>query len=774
MVTLLFQDVSSQEKHFLFTKKSCCSGTAPTTQIPQLNSEHWQKTLREAAYQSIMRHVDFMGTLDDRLNRDHELWTKIKQARFKEQFQPYTDDSNEVRSGILIERKRRNGQYEFRQSDKRIYDCSDSTCKSNNNSLVALWRVRKTQDPYGLWIRVKLPHSYQEQPIEDVYEYNVKYGLKHLNSKTEPNPTTKQLLHERNIKMMDRIDVRFPDDVQELLRIKPIINQAYSKHYPTTSQRNLINYAPKESTKHHADVGTVIATGPEGYRHIIHSLGKIPLAGIIQPIYDSFLPSIGPQHEPAHMVRYHPVYMNIPVYTTSNDFNPQFINVYRQALDNFFGKKHTVSQVTQKPIRFKPSTEYVQYSEMDPLYHSTSDSDMRTSPMPEIRQPLTSSFPDSINAQLPPTVGDVQSGNTKNTTPRPRFQIVVSEYNKPSSLVTKDDAQNDDNTRSPVDTEYESISEINKFFPVYEIRKQTTKKYNLENKNDNQSETTTNYGSTMKSIQSEQHLTTKGTKQATASTKIGLVNTHKDSTATASEQTHFTTQSYDKTEPSLFSSDVLLNSTLDIIKNMKEIEANEDVHTIMAETVTTDTNYEMTNDDKGISTVATEEFTTTKYFSETTMEDDTTTTDRGITDTTENNFASFFSSLTETLFQPTTQAKESLPNRTSILNSTHDIIMEKENGNQQTKRSSSPVTIVENRISQSITYKTSKGTTGSLTNNKESNKQPTQQMQNTQLKNSSWPPSLHNFGLNSILGYLATPAVTTNNKTNTSNQNVLL
>lgn len=768
MVMLLFQVISSQEKHFLFTKKSCCSGTAPTTQVPQLNSEHWQKTLREAAYQSIMRHAEFMGTLDDRLNRDHELWTKIKQAKFKEQFQPYTGDSNEVQSGILIERKRRNGQYEFRQSDKRIYDCSDSTCKSNNNSLVALWRVRKTQDPYGLWIRVKLPYSHQEQPIEDVYEYNVKYGLKHLNSKSEPNPTIKLLPNGRNIKMMDRIDVRFPEDIHELLRIKPIINEAYSKHYPTTSQRNLINYTPKESTKQHTNVGTVIATGPEGYKHIIHSLGKIPLAGIIQPIYDGFIPSIGPLHEPAHTVRYHPVYMNLPVYT-SNDFNPQIINVYRQALDNFFGNKYTIPQSTQKSVRFKPSTEYIQYSEIDPLYHSTSDSDTRTSPMPEIKQPLTSSFPDSINAQLPATVGDLQSGKIKNTTPRPRFQIIVDEYNKPSTLLTNDKIQNDNNALLPVKTEDESISEINEYFtPVYEIRKQTTKKYSLQNKNDEQYKTTNGDGSTEKIIPSELLLTTNHVK-GTTHTKFDLYSTQKDSTGTASEQTDFTTESYDKTETSPFSTDVILNSTLDIIKSMRQTGANEDTYTTIAETGTI-TNYETTNDNKEMSTVATEEFMT-KDVTEITMEDETASTNSTTVDTTENNFATFFSSLTETLFRPTTQSKV---NGTTTFNNTDDDGVETENVNQQRKQSGNPVTVIENRISQSITYKTSKGTTGSLIHNNTNNKL-SPKTQNMQLKNTSWSPQVHNFGLNSILGYLSTPAVTTidNNKTNTLNQNTL-
>ncbi|CAH0390593.1 unnamed protein product [Bemisia tabaci] len=147
-------------------------------EVPNINIRFWQAPLRESVYQSIARHRVYRGeNLDERQEYDRTLWGKIRIARFMKRLD-VGEASEGLRTGVLVHGKR--GDFEFRQTDHSIYDCVGRKCRSDN-VLLAVWRVQQMNEPYTLYISVKVPnYLYHFEPTEDIYLYTVEKGLKRL------------------------------------------------------------------------------------------------------------------------------------------------------------------------------------------------------------------------------------------------------------------------------------------------------------------------------------------------------------------------------------------------------------------------------------------------------------------------------------------------------------------------------------------------------------------------------------------------------------------
>lgn len=715
------------EKYNLFSnKKNCCHGNVPTTQTPMWHPRLWQKTLREAAYQSIMRHTEFTGTLDDRLNRDHQLWSKIKEAIFKQKSIP--GSGSEITTGILVDRQRRNGNLEFQQIDKSVYECPGERC-TTNESLVALWRVRKTQDPNGLWIRVKLPTD-QGTPIEDVYEYNVKYGLKRLMKKDKMSTIRSS---EANDKMIqDRVDIRFPEtnsrDLYMLNMPKPGV---IMKPHPAVIVETGRHFVPQPVT----NIGAIVATGPDGYRHVIHSLGQFPSPQRQEfqhnSQYNGFLPSIGPIIPPP------PIRKPIVVYDTPNQYNPSFVNVYRQTLNNYYKERE---QPTPKPQNFKPSKEFIQFSEVDPFYQN----EQVTSPMPPyIRPTFTINYPDSINAQLPPTVSSVTQDTTPDT--NPQFQIIVGDYpttKQPHSTLTEatkfDLFTPTTNLITPFD--YGNLSETEGSLRQSTVKKEQTTETVVTELNEFLTTLNESILSNMVDININQEYITKD-------------NTSDNSTELITYQTHTTEANIDIYTNDLFSENIL-NSTLDIIKIMNET-TTEHMNTLAIDFQPTMLpEYNTISDENMTENVQSEKTTTYRIPS---IFDDV-SADLTNKTSNETDFDSIFTSLTNKLF-PIKYNEEEM-NKTIKPEMTTNNDKEAQESLKDFRLLTypgDPISIVEHRISTSVSYKTAKGKTGIVPNKEDamSRKQLTQLIfKNNKALSGNSNSVVGRTGLNTILSHL--------------------
>ncbi|XP_046678195.1 uncharacterized protein LOC124366035 [Homalodisca vitripennis] len=318
--------LSRSQKFDIYGRPKCCSDSLS----PLIHQQQfWQDTLREATYQSIIRHLDFSGTLDGRLDRDQRLWRHLREARYIIDENPSLENvAEEIRSGTLLVRSQSSTKpdFEFHQTDKPTFECFRNQC-NENNSLLALWRVRRTDNPYTLWIRVKLPTVAGSQ-TEDMYEYNTKYGLKKLN----PDPFEYKSLkgqkgHRFSIqpkkkgdfKSIDRMDFRFPG-LNKGFGIGRIMPTSILYNSPIKSGKIENGWVISPPRKPHPGIivetgqrkppsipnfdhlsGPFVTSGPHGFHHIIHSLPSIsPPQNLDHPTqeYRGFLPSIGPISPP--------------------------------------------------------------------------------------------------------------------------------------------------------------------------------------------------------------------------------------------------------------------------------------------------------------------------------------------------------------------------------------------------------------------------------------------------------------------------------------------
>lgn len=420
----------SHQKFDVYGNPKCCSGSlSPSYQRLQ----PWTASLRAATYQSIIRHLDFPGSLDGRLDRDEKLWSYLQEAEFVTDTNTSFDDLFEnTATGVLIQRPHNNqrSQFEFRQTDKFDYECPNNNCHSLNNSLLALWRVRKSDSPNSMWIRVKLPKITNTTPMEDMYYYSAKYGLKKLSpDSTELNHFKRHRFSnsqkkKSEFKYLDRMDFRFPHfkNIYGTGRVTPSSFLYDSPVYPESEEDDWYGSSRKPYSEdtfghqhHHSSFYSPSRphSRPHEYDHFSHIHPSIPPSQELDnPSQEGrgFMPSVGPISAP-------------PPYRTEYAYDPRYLMYYANQQNQPF--QHT----TVPPKYFKPSTEFVRYSEIDPFFHPDGEAEIeQTSPMPQdISQPMQK-FRTSITKQIPTNpIAD-------NMKP---FQIIVENMNSQSHKLSK-------------------------------------------------------------------------------------------------------------------------------------------------------------------------------------------------------------------------------------------------------------------------------------------------------------------------------------------------
>lgn len=422
---------SSHQKFDSYGKPKCCSGSlSPSYQRLQ----PWTASLRAATYQSIIRHLDFPGSLDGRLDRDEKLWSYLQEAKFVTDTNTSFDDLFEdTATGVLIESPENNQRstFEFQQTNNFDYECPNNNCHLQNNSVLALWRVRKSDSPNSMWIRVKLPKIIDSTLMEDMYYYSAKYGLKKLS----PDPTELNYFKRHRFstsqkkksefKYLDRMDFRFPNfkNIYGTGRVTPSSFMYDSPVFPESEEDDWYGSSRKPYSEdsfghqhHHSSYYSPsrphVSSRPHEYDHFSHIHPSIPPSQELDhPSQEArgFMPSVGPISAP-------------PPYRTEYAYDPRYLMYYANQQSRPF--QHT----TVPPKYFKPSTEFVRYSEIDPFFHPDGETEIKqTSPMPQdIAKPMQQ-FPSSITTQIP------TNSFPDNLKP---FQIIVENMNSQSHALS--------------------------------------------------------------------------------------------------------------------------------------------------------------------------------------------------------------------------------------------------------------------------------------------------------------------------------------------------
>lgn len=411
--------------------------------------------------------------MDGRLDRDQKLWKHLQEARFtlKNNFL-FGDTEEDTKSGILV-MKRLSDQsfgFEFQQTDNLNLECPLNECDLKNSSLLASWQVHKKGAPDGMQIQVKLP-VINEKRAEDVYEYNIQTGLKKVNpNPTEHNsfssyrtfkghrfaniPRTKggfksynnykggfsSLVEDTGTRFQsygsvksgygnsDRMDFRFGSKGNfgtgrivptSFLYDKPFYSseesgegwtrfQAPRKPYPsfvedaglrTDNERPLLGS------------GGLYSRLPEGYYELQQQTPPQ------SPEEESmgFLPSIGPINAP-------------PSFRTEYAYDPRYRLTYGSNNQPMMTPS-TFTTTSSKP--FKPSTEYVRYSELDPFYHPDDTSD--DTPLTTARTTMVFDSPRTSVFSLPTTEKLTTNNPIEKTT---LFQIIVDNMKNNIETIT--------------------------------------------------------------------------------------------------------------------------------------------------------------------------------------------------------------------------------------------------------------------------------------------------------------------------------------------------
>lgn len=433
MLTLIITTTSSSHQKFdIYGKPKCCSESlSPSYQKLQ----PWTASLRAATYQSIIRHLDFPGSLDGRLDRDEKLWNYLQEAKFiTDTNRSFDDLFEDTATGILIERPQNNqrSSFEFQQTDKFDFECPDNNCHSLNNSLLAIWRVRKSDSPNSMWIRVRLP-KIKNTPMEDMYYYSAKYGLKKLS----PDPTELNYFKthrfatspkkKSEFKYSDRMDFLFPrfKNIYGTGRVTSSSFMYDSPLYPDSEEDDWYGSSRKPFSgdtfgttgRHHHLPNSFyshprphISTRPQDYEPFSHIHPSVSPSQELDHPSQGFMPSVGPISAP-------------PPYRTEYAYDPRYLMYYSNQQNRPF--QHT----DDPPKYFKPSTEYVRYSEIDPFFHPDGETGVdHTTPMSQDIDKPMQLFPTSMN--------DEQPTNPFTDSPKP-FQIIVENMHSHSNTPSK-------------------------------------------------------------------------------------------------------------------------------------------------------------------------------------------------------------------------------------------------------------------------------------------------------------------------------------------------
>nr|CAD7423532.1 unnamed protein product [Timema monikensis] len=319
---------------------------------------------------------------------------------------------------------------------------------------------------------------------------------------------------------MKRVGLNFPPD-DRFNQQRPFLKQpGYlpptnekdfnqgSKHVPYNGDDFRENYKPRLFAGHNRldekTVEAIVASGPDGVRHVIHSLPE----GYVRFPEENYHHRFSVQTARPETHRHY--YKGVPVYVSKNggtstekEYDPRFIALYRIILERTHHDEDITDndKLSTKSIKeFRPSTPYHRYSEPDPLYHphgsalatypttkldqpaTTVFSPSRAPPpsTPETTTPVETSFrperfPDSINAQLPPPKSDedtrvpyVSATTVTQQTPISRPTTLDDSGSEISLRKQPHFSPNDENKQSPTLMTLRSIipTEKNDFIPT--------------------------------------------------------------------------------------------------------------------------------------------------------------------------------------------------------------------------------------------------------------------------------------------------------------------
>ncbi|KAK9506510.1 hypothetical protein O3M35_008434 [Rhynocoris fuscipes] len=375
------------------------------SELTRQNHINWQTILKDATFHTLIKHTGFTPSLDEKIETDRLLWEKIQAARFLKK-QGKIDDFEKVKTGVLVDTTRERGYLEFRQSDRSVYNCEQSRCKPILDRLLAIWRVQRFESSNSIWIRVKLPRY---QLFEDIYEYTPLHGLKQINidnlqqnNKDKHNSwkhsdTDSEKLEENEKSPISRIDSKYfhlNDGIKNMYK-KPSI----SVYKPQTPTYTILGTNPRQSYVPYV-LGLPVESIPRpevknaqwNQRGAYYQIEPITLISEFrknEKVYDGFIPSAGPTGSPSVAPVYQPTIPK-PVMEQYPPFIPP-------RLPN---PNHYYTSTT--PKNFKPSTEFVRYSEPDPFYldNSYAYTTPRTNDLSDIKYQDYQQYPTSINSQL--------------------------------------------------------------------------------------------------------------------------------------------------------------------------------------------------------------------------------------------------------------------------------------------------------------------------------------------------------------------------------------
>lgn len=455
----------------IITPSETLSPPEPLVLIPNFkksenNGHHqinWQSILRDATFHSLIKHTGFTPSLDEKIETDRLLWEKIQSARFLRKLGKI-DDFEKVKTGVLVDTTREHGYLEFRQSDRSVYDCAQSRCKPIYDRLLAVWRIQKF-DPDDIWIRVKIPRY---PTSEDVYEFTPKQGLKQINpdrfQQSKINEPNKESLWHNPTEEIHVIEVEKLSENGKL----PISRLDSEYFHRDDGMKNVF----KKQSRILKPQYTVVSEARQSYLPYILGL---QIDGLNRPqvknptwtqsgayyqvepitvlsqfrknekVYDGFIPSVGPTGRPPSAAVYQQTIPKPILF--EHPFNA-FVPPRLQNTGFYF--------TSTTPKNFKPSTEFVRYSEPDPFYldGSYAFTTPRSNDLSDIKlqgNNETKQLPTSINSQLmlydekindsKETSEETTEHSTPNATSTTEIQPTVSKTSINTLEVTENEGQ---------------------------------------------------------------------------------------------------------------------------------------------------------------------------------------------------------------------------------------------------------------------------------------------------------------------------------------------
>ncbi|XP_014282845.1 uncharacterized protein [Halyomorpha halys] len=338
---------------------------------------NWTLLLKSATFRTLSKYTNFSPSLDMKMEADTLLWEKLEGAKYIRKGQKRREEPERVKTGLLVDMTRDTGYLEYRQTDNARYNF-----EPRDNRILALWKVQKLNQNHYL-ILIKIP---QEPPIEDTYEYSSENGLQEIKDVKDHGHNKNKQNKSFSWKSNDSKSARSIEPIDNIQSIKRQDN-----YVGRTQLANINTYKGTDNYKSKAATQAYIYKPAQYYTIVGFQTPPPPLPKYqtwSQPNdyysinsyklfpefkqnteYNGFIPSVGPTGSP-------------PLYH-SNPLEPITYKQYES-----YYPTYPSSQIitTQKPVPltyFKPSAEFIQYSEVDPFYTT----EVNTNPVPTVELP---------------------------------------------------------------------------------------------------------------------------------------------------------------------------------------------------------------------------------------------------------------------------------------------------------------------------------------------------------------------------------------------------